>query len=163
LVVIDFIDMKSKKDQAAVFKTLKDALRDDRARTNVLPISQLGLLEMTRQRYEESVYTTAYVECKYCAGRGRIKSALTMSVELQRRLSAALRKDRKGLHSMKVTVNPVVLDRLRHDDEKTLIALEKKFQGHLTFVSDVHLHMEAFTITNEQTHQIVYSSIESDK
>lgn len=163
LVVIDFIDMKSKRDQNAVYKTLKDALREDRARTNVLPISQLGLLEMTRQRFEESVYTTTYVECDYCAGRSRVKSALTMSVELQRRLSAALRKDRKGIHSMKITVNPTVLNRLRHEDEQMLIDMEKKFQGHLTFVSDPHLHMEAFTITNEQTHQIVYSSGDSDK
>jgi len=163
LVVIDLIDMKSKRDQNAVYKTLKDALREDRARTNVLPISQLGLLEMTRQRFEESVYTTTYVECDYCAGRGRVKSALTMSVALQRRLSAALRKDRKGTHSMKITVNPAVLDRLRREDEQMLIDMEKKFQGHLTFVSDPHLHMEAFTITNEQTHQVVYSSVDSDK
>ncbi len=163
LVIVDFIDMRTKRDQNAVYKTMRDALRSDRARTNVLPISQLGLLEMTRQRFEESVYTTAYVECDYCAGRGRVKSALTMSVELQRRLSAALRKDRKGSHSMKITVNPGVLDRLRREDEETLIAMEKKFQGHLTFVSDPHLHMEDFTITNEQTGKVVYSSSENDK
>lgn len=163
LVVIDFIDMKSKRDQNSVYKTLKDALRDDRARTNVLPISQLGLLEMTRQRFEESIYTTAYVECDYCVGRGRVKSALTMSVEIQRRLSAALRKDRKGIHSMKVTVNPAVLNRLRKEDEQTLIDMEKKFQGHLTFVSDPHFHMEEFTITNDQIKQVVYSSVESER
>lgn len=163
LVIVDFIDMKSKRDQNAVYKTLRDALRSDRARTNVLPVSQLGLLEMTRQRVEESVYTTAYVECDYCAGRGRVKSALTMSVELQRRLSAALRKDRKGSHAMKITVNPAVLDRLRREDEETLIAMEKKFQGHLTFVSDPHLHIEEFTITNEQTKQVVFSSVENDR
>lgn len=163
LVVIDFIDMKSKRDQNAVYKTLKDALREDRARTNVLQISQLGLLEMTRQRYEESIYTSAYYECEYCRGRGRVKSPLTMSVELHRRLSAALRKDRKGLHSMKITVNPTVLDRLRKEDEQTLIDMEQKFHGHLTFVSDPHFHMEEFTITNDQTNQVVYSSVENEK
>jgi ribonuclease G len=162
LLIIDFIDMKSKRDQNAVYKTLKDALKKDKARTNVLPISQLGLLEMTRQRYEESVYTSTYVECDYCAGRGRVKSSLTMSVELQRRLSAALRKD-KGAHSMKITVNPTVLDRLRREDEETLIAMEKKFHGHLTFVSDPHFHMEEFTITNESSKKVVYSSVENDR
>jgi ribonuclease G len=64
---------------------------------------------------------------------------------------------------MKITVNPAVLDRLRREDEQMLIDMEKKFQGHLTFVSDPHLHMEAFTITNEQTHQVVYSSVDSEK
>ena len=162
LLIIDFIDMKTKRDQNQVYKTLKDALKKDKARTNVLQISQLGLLEMTRQRYEESVYTSTYVPCDYCGGRGRVKSSLTMSVELQRRLSAALRKDH-GAHSMKITVNPTVLDRLRKEDEKTLIEMEKKFHGHLTFVSDPHFHMEEFSITNEESQKIVYSSIENDK
>jgi hypothetical protein len=84
-----------------------------------------------------------------------------MSVELQRRLSAALRKDRKGSHSMKITVNPTVLDRLRREDEQTLVEMEHKFHGHLTFVSDPHFHMEEFTITNEQTAQVVYSSVDN--
>jgi ribonuclease G len=162
LLIIDFIDMKTKRDQNNVYKTLRDALKKDKARTNVLPISQLGLLEMTRQRYEESVYTSTYVECDYCAGRGRVKSSLTMSVELQRRLSAALRKD-KGAHSMKITVNPTVLNRLRREDEETLVDMEKKFHGHLTFVSDPNFHMEEFTITNEETNRVVYTSGESDK
>ncbi len=162
LLVLDFIDMKTKRDQNAVYKTLRDALRKDKARTNVLPISQLGLLEMTRQRFEESVYTSTYVECDYCGGRGRVKSSLTMSVELQRRLSAALRKD-KGVHSMKITVNPTVLERLRSEDEQVLIDMEKKFHGHLTFVSDPQFHMEEFTITNEESTRVVYSSSDSDK
>ncbi|MBI9020488.1 MAG: Rne/Rng family ribonuclease [Verrucomicrobia bacterium] len=162
LLVIDFIDMKTKRDQNAVYRTLREALRKDKARTNVLPISQLGLLEMTRQRYEESVYTSTYVECDYCNGRGRVKSSLTMSVELQRRLSAALRKNR-GAHSMKVTVNPTVLDRLRREDEQALIDTEKKFSGHLTFVADAHYHMEEFSIINEENGHIVYSSVENEK
>jgi len=163
LVVIDLIDMRSKRDQNAVYKTLRDALKSDRARTNVLPISQLGLLEMTRQRFEESVYTTTYIECDYCDGRGRVKSPLTISIEIQRRLSAALRKDRKGAHAMKITVNPGVLDRLRREDEAVLVEMEKKFHGHLTFVSDPHMHMGDFTISNEETGQIIYSSTEPDK
>lgn len=162
LFIIDFIDMKTRRDQNNVYKTLKDALKKDKARTNVLPISQLGLLEMTRQRYEESVYTSTYVECDYCKGRGRVKSSLTMSVELQRRLSAALRKD-KGAHNMKISVNPTVLDRLRREDEEMLVAMEQKFHGHLTFMSDPHFHMEEFTITNEETKKVIYSSVENEK
>jgi len=162
LLVLDFIDMKTKRDQNAVYRTLKEALHKDKARTNVLPITNLGLLEMTRQRFEESVYTSTYEECGYCAGRGRVKSPLTMSVELQRRLSAALRKN-KGAHSMKITVNPNVLERLRKEDEQALIAMEQKFQGHLTFVADGHFHMEEFTISNEETQQVIYSSTDSDR
>jgi len=162
LLVLDFIDMKTKRDQNIVYKTLKDALRKDKARTNILPISNLGLLEMTRQRFEESVYTSTYEECGYCGGRGRVKSPLTMSVELQRRLSAALRKN-KGAHSMKITVNPNVLERLRKEDEQTLVDMEKKFHGHLTFVADGHFHMEEFTITNEENNRVIYASTDNEK
>ena len=66
--------MKSKKDQLTIHRALKDALKKDRARTNVLQISQLGLLEMTRQRMEESIFTSGYDDCSYCRGRGRVKS-----------------------------------------------------------------------------------------
>ena len=101
-------------------------LKKDRARTNVLQISQLGLLEMTRQRMEESIFTSGYVDCAYCRGRGRVKSPLSMSVEIQRRVSECMRKD-QGTHSMRVTINPQVLDRLRREDEQALIELEERF------------------------------------
>jgi len=55
LVVLDLIDMKSRKHQQQVYRVLKNALKRDKARTNVMPISELGLLEMTRQRFEESL------------------------------------------------------------------------------------------------------------
>ena len=160
LVIIDFIDMRSKRDQNAVYRTLKDALKKDRARTNVLQISQLGLLEMTRQRVEESIFTSGYSDCHYCSGRGRVKSPLSMSVEIQRRVSEGMRKDRNGTHSMRVTVNPKVLDRLRQEDEQELIELEEQFHGHLTFVSDSHFHMEEFTITNDDNGRVLFSSVE---
>ena len=64
---------------------------------------------------------------------------------------------------MKITVNPNVLDRLRKEDEQTLIDMEKKFQGHLTFVADGHFHMEEFTITNEENNRVVYASTDTEK
>ncbi len=161
LVIVDFIDMKSKRDQAAVYRSLKEALKKDRARTNVLQISQLGLLEMTRQRVEESIYTSAYTDCHYCRGRGQVKSTLSMSVEIQRRVSECMRKDRNGTHSMRVTVNPQVLERLRKEDEQALMDMEKQFHGHLTFVSDGHFHVEEFSITNDDNGKVLYTSIES--
>lgn len=160
LVIIDFIDMKSKKDQMTVYRSLKDALKNDRARTNVLHISQLGLLEMTRQRMEESIFTAGYDECEYCGGRGQIKSALSMSVEIQRRVSECMRKD-KGMHSMRVTINHQILDRLRSEDEEALIELEKQFHGHLTFMADQSYRINEFTITNTESDAILYSTIEN--
>jgi ribonuclease G len=163
LVVIDFIDMKMKRHQTQVFRALRDCLKQDKARTNILPISQLGLLEMTRQRAEESIRASTFMNCPYCDGRGKIKSALSMSVELQRHIAEVLRSKRINKDEelpLKITVNPKVMDRLRKEDEQQLVLLESKHKGHLIFVSNGNLHMEDFMISNAQTGEELYSSVE---
>ncbi len=154
LIIIDFIDMKSRRHQNAVYRTLREALSRDKARTNVLPISDLGLVEMTRQRAEESIRATAFTDCPYCNGRGKVKSTLSMSVEIQRRISEVLRGRRqtgKGKEALKVVVNPSVLERLRSEDEGMLIDMEKKFRAHMTFVADPGVHIENFRILDAET------------
>lgn len=162
LVIIDFIDMKMKKNQNQIFRTLRDSLRQDKARTNILPISQLGLLEMTRQRAEESIRDTTFMNCPYCVGKGKIKSALSVSVELQRHIEEVLRK-RKSMKEelpLKVTVNPLLMDRLRKEDEKSLMALEENHMGALTFVSNGNLHVEDFIISHADSGEELYSSVD---
>ena len=162
LVVIDFIDMKQKRHQNNVYKALKDALKTDKARTNVLQISQLGLLEMTRQRAEESIRASTYTDCPYCQGRGKVKSTLSMSVEVQRRISEVMRRhhaDKEGL-PLKIAVNPTVMERLRKEDEVVLVELEHKFGGRLTFMADPNMHMEEFVISNAQTGEELYADHE---
>ncbi len=162
LVVIDFIDMKQRRNQNAVLRTLKEALRNDKARTNVLPISELGLCEMTRQRAEESIRQTTYADCPYCEGRGKIKSTLSMSVEIQRRLLETMRrKAGRRDFTIKVTVHPTVLDRLRREDEALLVGMEKKYGGRLLFVADPNIHLENFTILNQDEDEVLFTNIEA--
>ena len=149
LVVIDFIDMRLKKHQNAVLRALKEAIRSDKARTNILPISELGLLEMTRQRADVSFRETTFSNCPYCNGRGKTKSALSMSVEIQRRINEVMRKqNEKEELALRISVNPAVLDRLRKEDEGVLIELEERHGRHLTFVADANIHMEDFKISD---------------
>ncbi len=152
LIIGDFIDMKLRKDQQAVYQRLKERLRRDKAKTHVLPISALGLMEMTRQRAQESISGAVYEACPYCNGRGKVKSSMTMSVELQRALHQILRNfpDR---HELKVIVSPHVLQRLRSEDEELLIEIERKYAGRLTFRSDPAYHHEKFTILDALTNQ----------
>ncbi|HEV2699539.1 MAG TPA: Rne/Rng family ribonuclease, partial [Terriglobales bacterium] len=84
LIIADFIDMKSRRDQQSVYNLMKERLKRDKARTHVLPISQLGLMEMTRQRAQESLSDTIYENCPYCGGRGVVKTTMSTSVELHR-------------------------------------------------------------------------------
>ena len=162
LVVIDLIDMRSRKHQNSVYRALKAALKRDRARTHVLPISELGLLEMTRQRVEESLLSAMYVECPYCHGRGRVKSALGMSVDIQRQLAAIMRRrDKKGkTFDLQIVVHPTVLERLQEEDEDVLMDLQKQFHGELHFKSSPAQHMARFIIQDRETAEILFSSAE---
>ena len=155
LIVLDFIDMKSRRDQQTVYQRMKEGLRRDRAKTHVLPISQLGLMEMTRQRHSESVHAAVYDDCPYCKGRGKVKSALTMSVEIQRKLSEILKKRPRDESDfqLRIVVHPTILDRLRTEDEKHLIEMEKRYFGKLSFRADPALHAEQFKIVNVATNE----------
>ncbi len=163
LVVVDFIDMKQKKNQNLVYRTFKECLHLDKARTNVLPLSPLGLLEMTRQRQEESVRATTYANCPYCDGRGKVLSALSMSVRIQRRIAEVMRRHKASEANqlpIRITVNPSVLERLRTEDEALLVQMEEKFHGHLTFVADKNYHIEDFSISHKDTGEELFASRE---
>ena len=155
LIVLDFIDMKSGRDRQQVYQKVKEGLRRDKAKTHILPISQLGLMEMTRQRHSESVRSAVYDDCPYCKGRGKVKSTVTMSVEIQRKLQEILKKRTRDENDfqLRIVVNPTVLERLRTEDEKHLIEMEKRYFGKLSFRADTGMHAEQFKIVNVETNE----------
>jgi ribonuclease G len=155
LVVLDFIDMRNRKDQQAVYNKVKEGLRRDRAKTHIMPISPLGLMEMTRQRHTESVHDSVYDDCPYCKGRGRVKSAETMSVEIQRKIGEIMRKRGRddSDFQLRIVVHPVVFERLRRVDEKLIIELEKKYFVKFAIKPDPALHAEAFKLINGITNE----------
>ena len=153
LIVLDFIDMKSGRDRQQVHNRMRDGLRRDKAKTHILPISQLGLMEMTRQRHSESVRSAVYDDCPYCKGRGKVKSTITMSVEIQRKLQEILKKRTRDENDfqLRIVVHPTVLERLRTEDEKHLIEMEKRYFGKLSFRADTGMHAEQFKIVNVES------------
>lgn len=155
LIVLDFIDMKHQRDRQNVYQRMKEGLRRDKAKTHILPISQLGLMEMTRQRHTESVRAAVYDDCPYCKGKGKVKSSLTMSVEIQRKLQEILKKRTRDEtdFQLRIVVHPTVLERLRTEDEKHLIEMEKRYFGKLSFRADPGMHAEQFKIQNVTTNE----------
>ena len=155
LIVLDYIDMKSRRDQQHVLQRMKEGLRRDKAKTHLLPISQLGLMEMTRQRHSESVRAAVYDDCLYCKGRGKVKSTETMSVEIQRKLSEVLKKRERDESDfqLKIVVHPSVMERLRNQDEKFFIEMEKKYYGKMAFRAEPALHPEDYRIINAVTNE----------
>jgi|LSQX01.1.fsa_nt_gb ribonuclease G len=160
LVVLDLIDMKSRKHQQQVYKALKNVLRRDKARTNVMPISELGLLEMTRQRTEESLLSLMHQTCPYCNGKGLIKSSLQLSVDIQRRLASLinlLNAEKKEI-DIQICIHPAVLERLRTEDEEIIRNLQSDYSGRLSFKSDPLRQAESFSIIDSQTGQVFFSA-----
>jgi len=151
LVVVDFIDMRHRRDQQAVYRAMKERLRRDRAKTQVLQISAVGLMEMTRQRLGESLRDTLLEPCSYCAGRGKVKTVMTMSVEIQRVLNSVIGKHRDEVGDVIVVVNPDVLNRFKSEDANILMDLERSHTGRLIFRGDPSLHRERYGIIDAQT------------
>jgi ribonuclease G len=86
LIVIDFIDMEKKANRDRVFMALKEALSKDKAKTYILRMSELGLIEMTRKRTRENLTRLLSEPCSYCEGRGTLKSKKTICCEIFRDL-----------------------------------------------------------------------------
>jgi len=150
LIIVDFIDMKQRRHRNQIFARMKEAMADDKAKNHILPISPLGILQMTRQRQQESMSSGLYTDCPYCRGRGIVKSATSVSVEMQRKLASVIRRIRAGdpnrdLH-IRILVNPGVLERLRSEDADLLVRLQKSYNIALTFRADPNYHVENFKI-----------------
>jgi len=155
LIIMDFIDMKERRHRNAIYEKMVELMSTDKAKNHILPISQLGIMQMTRQRQQESLSSNLYTDCPYCRGRGIVKSATTMSVELQRKLSSVvrrlqLRNDGKE-YSLRVMVHPSILERLRSEDADLLVRMEKLFGVKLAFRADLNYHVENFKIINAIT------------
>jgi len=153
LVVLDLIDMRQKKDQMTVYKALKDLMNEDHAKTKVYPISPLGLLEMTRQRENESIESAIFENCPYCKGRGLVKSATTMSVDIQRRVNEVLAK--RKLTGVIVKVHPRVHDRLKREDRKLFDDISAQNNATVTFEPDPMMHVEDFVLLDAKSGQKV--------
>lgn len=157
LIIMDFIDMKNKRDRNTVYDAMRDQMDKDRAKTHILPISPLGIMQMSRQRYKESTSSGLYTRCPYCSGKGTVKAARTMSVQIQRKAISLIRNIRnkdmpikEQLH-LRIFLHPTVLERLRHEDEKLLLETEALYNVRLAFRADPLYHIENFKIVDAAT------------
>ena len=159
LVVIDLIDMRNRKDQQAVYRRMKERLSRDRAKTQAIPISALGLMEMTRQRLNESLSLSTMDECEHCSGRGRIKSLTTMSVELERTIAAILQTHESRNHDLAISLSPELMERLRTQYEDLFAEMQRKYHGKLTFRPDPTFHREKVVVSNASSGDEIWSSL----
>jgi ribonuclease G len=123
MVIVDFIDMEAEEHREKVLAALKAALANDRARCNVVKMSELGLVEMTRQRTRESLGRQLQETCWYCEGRGALKSKRTIVYDV---LRALMRQAPRLIEEVVVVqAHPEVADLMLGEEKETLEAVEK--------------------------------------
>lgn len=145
LIVIDFIDMEKKANRERVFTALKEALRKDKAKTHILKMSELGLIEMTRKRTRENLNRLLSEPCFYCEGRGALKSRKTICYELLRDVE---RETRTTANSQEILVNvhPEVARVLKEEEQESIVDLERRINRRIAVCEKEDLHVEAYEI-----------------
>ncbi len=145
IVILDFIDMERYDHRRQLYRAFCDFVKRDRAKTNILKVSELGLIEMTRQRMRPSLESSVYETCRYCKGRGMVKSPATMAIQTLREVRKALGQTSGRI--VNATVHPVVAERLLQMEKRSIQSLERRLRSRIGILSDGGLHVEDINIT----------------
>ena len=144
IIVIDLIDMIEEKHRALVFEALDKELRKDRAKTKLLAISEFGLVEITRKRSRANLERLLTQPCPYCGGRGRIKSAATVCLNLRKELLRL--RGRSGARELLVRVNPEIARALQQEERAILEEVERSLEVTILLQGTTELHHERFDV-----------------
>jgi ribonuclease G len=144
IIIIDFIDMEREGGRERVYQALNEALKKDRAKTNILRISELGLVEMTRKRTRENMSRILCEPCPYCEGRGVLKSKTTLCFEIFREI----RREAMNVPSntIIVSLHPEVADFLYDEERYAIEELEQKLKKKITIKVRSNFHQEEYEI-----------------
>ncbi len=145
IIIIDLIDMESAENRDKVYRALQEVLRQDKAKTNILKISELGLVEMTRKRTRENLVQQLCEPCAYCEGRGYVLSRESIAYKVLREI----RKDLPRFcgRQIAVTVNPRVAEILLGHAHKACADLGQELSCEIEIRGRPGLHQEQFEVT----------------
>jgi ribonuclease G len=144
IIVVDFIDMEREENRRKVYNEFRNALRKDRSRARVSPISELGLIEVSRKRVRPSLLHYYSEECPYCNGGGKVLSLESMAMKVEqwiRRIGT-----RRGERGIEFRVNPLLGIFLREERGDNIEELERTYRLSVDIVDDPRLHREDIEI-----------------
>jgi len=142
LIICDFIDMRSRKNQRRVLDRIKEAMKDDSAKCTILGMSEFGLVEMTRQRNRESLTQTIFTSCPYCSGTGMIKSHESTCIEIERAIKKLITQHQH--FGLEMVAHPELDHYLGHHEKERLRKIAHKLNAKLCFGVSDNLHLNAF-------------------
>ena len=144
IIIIDFIDMEKKSNQEKIFNALKEALKKDKSKTHVLPISEMGLIQMTRKRTREPLTRILCEPCFYCEGEGYLISRQSICYNIYREIW----REAHDMDSMRLTlrVNPKIAELFLGEEDLLISNLEREIGKQIVIYPNPEFHMEQFDI-----------------
>ncbi len=144
IIIIDFIDMEREEHRQQVFRALKKALGEDKSRTNVLEISELGIVEMTRKRVRQGLQSLLMTQCPTCKGSGGVKAPAAITAEIYRKIQAAVAD--VGGQEVLIRVNPEMAAYFQDEEGEGLELLQRRIQRKVTIQAVQALHKDEYEI-----------------
>lgn len=152
LIICDFIDMRSRRNQRRVLDRLKEAMKADSAKCTILGMSDFGLVEMTRQRSRSSLAQQLHTFCPYCAGSGQIKTHESVSIELERALAKAIDQQQ---YAIEVYLHPELNAYIETADKRYLQKKAEEKNAAIKFIYDDTLHLNEFSLYSSITGKLI--------
>lgn len=153
LIICDFIDMRSRKNQRRVLEHLKDCMKEDSAKCTILGMSDFGLVEMTRQRSRGSLSQTMFTSCPYCSGSGHVKSHESVSIEIERDLKKAISCQQQ--FALKLVVHPQLDHYLSHGDKEYYQELAESLNARLDYETSDTVHINDYQFFSTINHKLI--------
>ncbi|MCP4867709.1 MAG: Rne/Rng family ribonuclease [Proteobacteria bacterium] len=147
LIIIDFIDMEDPAGRAAVEAAMAEAVAADPARASSLPISDFGLVEMTRRRVRENLASNLHADCETCGGRGHVKSVETVSYEILREVARNVGGAAGSVRELIVRCEPGVSEHLTRHERPALDRLGRELGAPLKITPEDHFGRERFAVS----------------
>jgi len=144
IIIIDFIDMEREKNRERVYQALVDAMAGDKARTRISRISDLGLVEISRERVREDLLRTMSEPCHYCEGRGYTKSPTTVAYEIFREIRRIGRLSDE--QKIVVCTHPSVAALLQDEEHRGIEDLEREYGVKIIVKADLTPHLEQYDL-----------------
>ncbi len=165
LVVIDFIDMESQRNQREVENALRDALHHDRARVQTGKISRFGLLELSRQRLRPSLGETNHIPCPRCNGTGHIRGIESTALHILRITQEDAMKDNSAIIQVQLPVEVATF--LLNEKRADIHAIEQRMNVEVVLIPNIHLETPNYNIVRvkhddvtEETSRASYKLVE---
>lgn len=153
LIIIDFIDMRQRKNHRRVLDKFRESMKLDSAKCTILPMSDFGLVEMTRQRSRGSLMQMMLTPCPYCQGTGHIKNNESMTIEIERGIKKAISVHQQ--YGLSIVTHPELDGYIEEIDKDYLTKMAEEMHAQVSFETDDTLHLNDFCILSSINRQLI--------